>query len=886
MKKRVLACTLALVLALGCAIPAGAYELPMSYDETYYATLDYYGVPTQASVVKSYRLNGRGSITDYGDYEEVINLTDATPGELGGGKVVFTPEAGTDKFYFEGKTTKPFEALPWHVAITYKLNGAPALAEELAGKTGLVELDVDVTPNPQAPAYSRNNLVLTIATAFSDDDITSLEAPGAQVQLIGNLRAVLFFVLPGEERHFAIRVGSDSFESTGLILMAVPATLAQLEQVADLREAKEEAEDSLDAMDASLDVILNTLDGMSGSLGTAASGLDQLNAARGTVAGNKESFHAAGDGLHDLDSARAGLSAGREGLSQSADAALGSLDGLNAALNKLDRYSGVATQATEEVKTGLDELNAALQELGPRLKTTRELVVKLQGDSANLSKLLGSLEEHNDTAAQLAEDLVWTVESLTESMDGLEEDLRALERALRLTSGLNKLTLDDLLSALPAEQQKQMRQQVLPLHEQYVAYLKANGMTQAQLSFADFIIAGAYQQFCETTVKEAVEANAPAAMTAAVEGFVQANGRQPSDQELAAIQAQVTQTITESAKAQLPTLEQFKLAPAAQEYVQQARAAQEAYEQLESMTPALGLVNDKIGEVNGVLTGLTRPTGQVVDELYKLCYEVRVTGLSEDALPTAELCRDLLNTLKAHKGQGGKLLGHADELGTLVNDLSQVGDKLLERTDTLVGVADTYHPDVQSAIADVAGLSAALQTTLADTSAVLTSAKDLVDGVWDDLDAGTEKTLNGLSTAMDAAKEAEDDLDGGTQKTLSGVSAALRKSVTGLAQTEVIRTAKNTVHDLVEDQWDQHSGEIDGLLNMDASATPVSMTSEQNPAPQNVQYIMRTQEIKIQEDKDGEDAGARKTDNRSIWQRIGDMFKDLWHSFTGLFTGK
>lgn len=886
MKKRVLACALAFVLALGCAAPAGAYELPMSYDETYYATLDYYGVPTQASVVKSYRLNGQSSITDYGDYEAVTNLTDNAPGELGQGKVVFTPEAGANKFYFEGKTTKPFEDLPWHIAISYRLNGAPALAEELAGKTGLVEIDLDVTPNPQAPAYSRNNLVLTAATAFSDDDITSLEAPGAQVQLIGNLRAVLLAVLPGEERHFTIRVGSDSFESTGLILLAVPATLAQLEQVAELKEAKEDAQDSLDAMDASLDVILNTLEGMSGSLGTAANGLDQLNGARGTIAGNKESFHAAGDGLHDLDSARAGLSAGREGLSQSADAALESLNGLNAALNQLDRYSGVATQATEEVKAGLNDLNSALQELGPHLETTRELVVKLKGDSANLSKLLGSLEEHTDTAADLAEDLYYTVDMLTGTVDALEEDLHTLERALKSASGLQKLTLDDLLSALPAEQQQQMRQQVLPLHEQYVAYLKANGMTAAQLSFADFIIAGAYRQFCEKTVTEAVEQSAPAAVSAAVADFVQANGRQPTAEELAAIQAQVVQTVTDAAQAQLPTLEQFKLAPAAKEYVQQAQAAQEAWEQLESMTPALELANEKIGEVNRVLTGLTAPTGKVVEELYQICYRLDLTGADENALPTVKLCQDLLNTLKAHRGEGAKALGHADELGTLVDRLSQVGDKLLERTDSLMGVMDTYHPDIQSAIADVAGLSTALQTTLADTSATLTAAKSLVDSVWDDLDAGTEKTLNGLSSAMDAAKAAEDDLDGGTRQALSGVSAALRKSMTGLAQTSVIRNAKDTVHDLVEDQWDRHSGEVDGLLNIDASATPVSMTSAQNPAPQNVQYIMRTQEIKIQEDKGPEDTGTKKADTRSVWQRIGDMFKDLWNGFIGLFTGK
>lgn len=39
---------------------------------------DYYGNLTDGSVVKSYRTNGIATLTDYGDYDEIINLTDGT----------------------------------------------------------------------------------------------------------------------------------------------------------------------------------------------------------------------------------------------------------------------------------------------------------------------------------------------------------------------------------------------------------------------------------------------------------------------------------------------------------------------------------------------------------------------------------------------------------------------------------------------------------------------------------------------------------------------------------------------------------------------------------------------------------------------------------------
>ena len=64
--KRILSLTMASAMLLGSLPAASAAVLAPSYDEAYYATLDYYGALTDASVVKSYRTNGRSVITDQG----------------------------------------------------------------------------------------------------------------------------------------------------------------------------------------------------------------------------------------------------------------------------------------------------------------------------------------------------------------------------------------------------------------------------------------------------------------------------------------------------------------------------------------------------------------------------------------------------------------------------------------------------------------------------------------------------------------------------------------------------------------------------------------------------------------------------------------------------
>ena len=161
-KRRVRGAT-ALVLAgamtASCA-PAMAAEkigdgVTASYDEAYYATLDYYGNLTEGSVVKSYTMNGATTLTDYGTYDEVVNLTDSTEPSTADGKTTFTFDKSPEHFYFEGNTAAPFNAMPWTLSVSYDLNGVPAKAEELAGATGVVDIHINAVPNAAASDYKK-----------------------------------------------------------------------------------------------------------------------------------------------------------------------------------------------------------------------------------------------------------------------------------------------------------------------------------------------------------------------------------------------------------------------------------------------------------------------------------------------------------------------------------------------------------------------------------------------------------------------------------------------------------------------------------------------------------------------------------------------------------
>ena len=118
--RRALALGLAVILAV---LPAAAAEpigdsVAPTCDEAYYATLDYYGNLTEGSVVKSYTLNGASGLTDRGNYDQVVNLTDGTDPVIRDGVTEFHFQQPPSHFYFEGKTAEPFQNLPWTLAIS------------------------------------------------------------------------------------------------------------------------------------------------------------------------------------------------------------------------------------------------------------------------------------------------------------------------------------------------------------------------------------------------------------------------------------------------------------------------------------------------------------------------------------------------------------------------------------------------------------------------------------------------------------------------------------------------------------------------------------------------------------------------------------------------
>jgi ABC-type transporter Mla subunit MlaD len=965
---RVGSCALSALMVLG-SIPAAAIGdgVTATYDEAYYAMTDYYGNLTDGSVVKSYRTNGIATLTDYGDYDEIINLTDGTVPARNGGMTTFRldEKALPGTFYFEGKTTKPFQQLPWTISMSYTLNGVPTKAEDLAGQAGVVEIRLDIVPNGRASEYARNNYTLEAMAIFNQDDILSLEAPGAQVQLIGNLRAVLFLGLPGEECHYTIRVGSEDFAFGGMTFLMVPATLSQLEEIAKLSERKDDLEDNYNKLSGSIDSLLDAMTAMTGSLNASANGLEQLNKARGIFSDGKGVIYSGTDAL-------------REDLSNLADV-LGPVEGQIEALSKTitDSKSTLRsmTNTVSDLKDDLKDVESALRDLEDgtgdvrkvfsALGSLRESLKKLQkalggtvkdttdkiGESIGKNQNIGSVtvaqvkEAHSAYVAdrqtyfaiilkkQGSTDAAGTAKNAAAKVQQ-SGSVAALETELAFYKGKLEAAKSSLETAQGALQKLKEAgvedddSRVITLNENIKKLEAGIKKLEAGIEQLEGVIAleeayqakesMSFQTFCEKVLGQSaatakqmndlwlvyasgkVEGGDTPDQGGTLSGELLHNDPEDSpEKDTSGGDSAPSGDHSDGSSEKTPDGSGSESTDAGSGTGDQVSSgAQNPPDS--SNTDENGSENTGSGENNGENNGggsqkdptdapnppdpenpgtETEPDaplppsesvgGAVVDlisggldsamaEIAKLQKSLAgVMNRLKD--PTSQVISDL-SALCGRIENLSSLLNSAEDLSAAIRHSSADLRDILDDVEDLQDILDDYEPVLQDTLKTVSSLSASAIKTIRDTQGLISDTEALMKSTGATLDDGTKQTLEGLA-------------------------AVLRSTAKTMGTAGQIKDAKSSICDIIEDTWDEYTGDVNNLLLMDATAEAVSLTDSRNPSPESIQILIRTQEITMP-DEDETEAEAAAEVQTTFWGRVAQMFKDFWAAITGLFGGK
>ncbi|MCI2241598.1 hypothetical protein [Adlercreutzia faecimuris] len=351
-----LAAFLAVMLALTClspalavdaerpAAPAAAAAEPAAFEKTevVYANLSAEGAPEAVFVVNRFDVASAGVVTDWGAYAERASLTDgrqlkpAADGEGASDGVEVVCDEGV--FSYQG-TDPAGVALPWDIAVSYRLNGQRMTPDQIAGKSGDAEVRLTVTRDPDAdPAFAASFMVqatFTLPGAVWSD----VRAEGGVVALAGSDQTVAFTVLPGHDGDFTLTGHVEGFELAGAQIAALPyASVIEMPDASDLEGQMGQLADAVAALD----------DGTA-SLAAGAEGL-----AAGS-AGLRDGVRSLSDGLGALDASSGSLTVASSQVAGALDALAAGLAGADlSGVEDLGALTGALGQAAD----GLDALAA------------------------------------------------------------------------------------------------------------------------------------------------------------------------------------------------------------------------------------------------------------------------------------------------------------------------------------------------------------------------------------------------------------------------------------------------------------------------------------------------------------------------------------------------
>ena len=256
----VLSLALIVCLCLTSVPAAAASEAKFTAEEVIYARLDANGTPKEGYAVVALNVTGAGTVTHYGDYSQVVNLSNTTPVEYSDGKVTMEAESG--RWYYEG--TLSTVELPWNIEISYFLDGKEVSPDELGGKSGELEINIKTSKNGAVSGGFYDNYLLQFTITLDADLCENVVVTGGTAANAGSSKTVSLMVLPGSDGDVGLTADVHDFRMDGMTIAAVPYDVA--DSLGDMSEVTD-----------GLDQLVDAIDQLSSGASQLSSGASQLS---------------------------------------------------------------------------------------------------------------------------------------------------------------------------------------------------------------------------------------------------------------------------------------------------------------------------------------------------------------------------------------------------------------------------------------------------------------------------------------------------------------------------------------------------------------------------------------------------------------------------------
>ncbi|WP_195925858.1 hypothetical protein [Sarcina ventriculi] len=372
-------------------------------EENVYINLKDDGSVEGIYVVNEFDAGNQTTITDYGKYSSVLNLSTNEEIKVNGDMITFNTD-DNGMFYYQGnmESTK----IPWNIDISYYLDDKEVQASSLAGKSGKLKIAISIKDNEDMEDTFFDNYLLQMTATFNSEKCKDIVSEQATIANVGDTKQLTYTILAGSNSEFTIEAAVTDFEMDPITINAVPMNISIDDiDVSDLKDSLIKLRDGVAKIDdGSSDLYSGSKDLSNGT----KSLLDGTN----SLSSGAEKLQ---NGFKTLKEAMDTLNSNSFSLTNGSKEVLNALNTINSALDSLNEASNQVQQLVEgsnEFASGMKELaeknNDLYNKVNPILEVVREKLAQIKDTNFkeefdSITNKEDYLNAYNDAKAKLAE---------------------------------------------------------------------------------------------------------------------------------------------------------------------------------------------------------------------------------------------------------------------------------------------------------------------------------------------------------------------------------------------------------------------------------------------------------------------------------------------------
>lgn len=295
---------------------------------------------------------GSGDITDHGSYDSVKMLNTNDKITQGGDKISFSTNA--EKAYMQG-TLKGAE-IPWDISIKYFLDGKEYTPNDIAGKSGKLEIKLKISKNENCKSDFYENYALQASFALDTELCSNIKADGATTANVGSDKQISYTILPNKGIDTSITADVKDFEMDAVSINGVKLNLDIYIDSSEISDEVAELNDGVTKIDDGVNSVSDGSDKLKDGGAKLSKGSSQLS-----------------DGAKTLDNGITKLSSG--------------VSSMQSGLKELSSQSSTLTKGSAQMKSALAQLQSALN--------------TVSADTENLKKLTTASSEIKTAVSEL-----------------------------------------------------------------------------------------------------------------------------------------------------------------------------------------------------------------------------------------------------------------------------------------------------------------------------------------------------------------------------------------------------------------------------------------------------------------------------------------------------